>query len=136
MSGTVWLDYSREPVVTPLFPIVFSQSLSSAVMQLKLVCHVHTNLPPLKLLSFHATFQEGSAAILLPLLLEEQIHMQLPNLIYHPRELEPHVTCGNTMHAIIQQALAHQIICRHMLYVSVRELLDLLVVWSRNLLRM
>ena len=94
-SGTVWLDYSREPVVTPLFPVVFSQSLSPVVIQQKMVRHIHADLSPLKLLSFHVTFQEVSAAFLLPLLLEEQIHIQHSNLICCPRELKPHVTCGN-----------------------------------------
>lgn len=42
-------------------------------------------------------FQEASAAILLPLLSEEQDHIQLPGLVYRPRELKPRVTCGNIL---------------------------------------
>jgi hypothetical protein len=60
-----------------------------------MVRHIHADLSPLKLLSFHVTSQEVSAAFLLPLLLEEQIHIQHPNLICRPRELKPRVTCGN-----------------------------------------
>jgi hypothetical protein len=45
-------------------------------------------------------FQEASATTLLPLLYEERIHIQLSDITFRPREMEPRVTCGNCLVAI------------------------------------
>ena len=42
-------------------------------------------------------FQEASATVLLPLLNEEMAHIQLPNIVFRRRELQPRVTCGNVV---------------------------------------
>jgi hypothetical protein len=79
------------------------------------------------------TFQEASAAILLPLLCEEQIHIQLPGIIFRPREMKPRVTCGNVV-LWFKPIFTNQIVSRYVFYCTVCEVLDVFVLWQRDLL--